>query len=145
MRAASPRSALRPRLPLTNACPQLNPLCVAPFVRRYCDPSDMAKHELRNEQPAAAERTIELLVYGVFAGYEGDKGFYSTAWLPLEDILMSVPREVVSAKLLSFRDGLTAALDSALLARTADPPLPATADTAAAAAGGASPPSEDAA
>ena len=46
-------------------CPRLNPL-LAPFafVRRYCDPNDMEKHELRNELPPVAERAIELLVYG---------------------------------------------------------------------------------
>ena len=117
--------------------PQLNPL-LAPFVRRYCDPSVMEKHELRNEQPSVAERSIELLVYGIFAGYEGDKGFYSTAWVPLDDVLMSVSREAVSAKLQSFQDGLATALDRALLAPAARRPAsPPTVAVAAAAAGAA--------
>ena len=75
----------------------------------------MEKHELRNEQPAVEERKMELLCYGVFAGYEGDKGYYSTAWVPLEDVLMSITRETMIAKLSSFRDGLARAIDAALL------------------------------
>ena len=55
---------------------------------------------------------MELLCYGVFAGYEGDKGYYSTAWVPLEDVLMSITRETMLAKLSSFRDGLARAIAS---------------------------------
>ena len=75
----------------------------------------MEKHEKRNEQPPIAERPIELLVYGVFTAYEGDKGEYMAAWVELPDILMSISRETVVAKLASFRDGLSRALDAALL------------------------------
>ena len=39
----------------------------------------MPKHELRNEQPPLDERKIELLVYGIFSGFAGDKGYFSTA------------------------------------------------------------------
>ena len=31
----------------------------------------MQKHELRNEQPPLEERDIELLIYGVFSGFDG--------------------------------------------------------------------------
>ena len=50
----------------------------------------MQKHELRNEQPPLEEREIELLIYGVFSGFDGDKGYYYTAWVPLGDVLMSI-------------------------------------------------------
>jgi hypothetical protein len=73
----------------------------------------MQKHELRNELPPLSEREIELLVYGVFAGFEGDKGYYFTAWVPLGDVLMSISREMVIVKLASFRDGLALALEAA--------------------------------
>ena len=71
----------------------------------------MQKHELRNEQPPLEERDIELLIYGVFSGFDGDKGYYYTAWVPLGDVLMSISPETVIAKLASFRDGLARALD----------------------------------
>ena len=45
-----------------------------------------------------------------------------TAWVDLPDILMSIQREVVTAKLTSFRDGLARALDAALLLRTSAVP-----------------------
>ena len=82
----------------------------------------MEKHERRNEQPPVKQRSIELLIYGVFTAYDGDKGEYSTAWVDLADILMSVDREVVVSKLASFCDGLASALDAALL--TPPPPPP---------------------
>ena len=66
----------------------------------------MQKHELRNEQPPLEERDIELLIYGVFSGFDGDKGYYYTAWVPLGDVLMSISPETVIAKLARFRDGL---------------------------------------
>ena len=52
----------------------------------------MEKHERRNEQPPVKQRSIELLIYGVFTAYDGDKGEYSTAWVELSDILMSIQR-----------------------------------------------------
>lgn len=70
----------------------------------------MDKPEKRNPQPPIKERTIELLVYGIFVAFEGDKGEHATAWVDLGDLLMVVPRETLSAKLASFRDGLTLAL-----------------------------------
>ena len=73
----------------------------------------MQKHELRNEQPPLEEREIDLLIYGVFSGFDGDKGYYYTAWVPLGDVLMSISPETVIAKLASFRDGLARALDVA--------------------------------
>ena len=75
----------------------------------------MEKHERRNQQPPIKERSIELLVYGVFTAFDGDKGEYITAWVDLADVLMSVSRDVVIAKLQSFRDGLAKALETALL------------------------------
>ena len=38
----------------------------------------MERAELRNEQPDIMKRPIELLIYGVFAAFEGDKGYHST-------------------------------------------------------------------
>ena len=73
----------------------------------------MQKHEFRNEQPPLKEREIELLIYGVFSGFDGDKGYYYTAWVPLGDVLMSISPETVIAKLARFRDGLARALDVA--------------------------------
>ena len=85
----------------------------------------MEKHERRNEQPPVKQRSIELLIYGVFTAYDGDKGEYSTAWVELSDILMSIQREVVASKLASFRDGLASALDAALLMPPPSPPAAA--------------------
>ena len=70
----------------------------------------MEPHEKRNELPAIDERTIELLIYGTFEEFEGDKGFYSMCWMSLEDVLMDVDRAVVSAKLTSYKEELTSAL-----------------------------------
>ena len=76
----------------------------------------MEKHERRNPQPPVKERSIELLVYGIFTAYDGDKGEYVTAWVLLSDVLLSIGREATAAKLVTFRDGLASALDHALLA-----------------------------
>ena len=48
------------------------------LLLRYCDPTVMEKHEKRNEQPPIEDRSIELLIYGVFTAFEGDKGEYCT-------------------------------------------------------------------
>ena len=77
----------------------------------------MELNELRNELPAVEEREIELLVYARFVEHEGDKGFFSTRWMLLADMLMEMSRKDLLAKLISFRDGLAAALDAALLMR----------------------------
>ena len=97
-------------------------------MRRYCNPAELQPAELRNAQPPANERKIELLIYGIFGAFEGDKGYYSTAWVPLEDVLEALGNEVVSAKLASFRDGLATALTAALApAPAADSPIAAAA------------------
>ena len=62
--------------------------------------------------------------------FDGDKGEYITAWVNLADVLMSVSRDVVSAKLQSFRDGLARALETALL-EPAPAPAPAASPVAA--------------
>ena len=91
----------------------------------------MDKPAKRNPQPPIKERPIELLVYGIFVAFEGDKGEHATAWVELGDLLLSIPRETVSAKLASFRDGLASALENALLEPAAPPAAPPAAATAA--------------
>ena len=86
----------------------------------------------RNPQPPVKERTIELLVYSIFVAFDGDKGEHATAWVELGDLLLSISRETVSAKLASFRDGLATALENALLEpAAAAPPAPAAPPAAA--------------
>ena len=72
------------------------------------------QHEKRNELPPLTERPIELLIYGRFVEHESDKGFYSTCWLELSDVLAEISQETVTAALASYRDGLGRALDAAL-------------------------------
>ena len=88
---------------------------------RYCDPQTMEKHERRNAQPPVNERNIELLIYGVFTAFDGDKGEHLTTWVDLSEVLMTISRETMSAKLASFRDGLSEALEQALLLPAAVP------------------------
>ena len=64
-------------------------------------------------------------MYGIFGAFEGDKGYYSTAWVPLQDMLEALGKEVVFAKLASFRDGLEIALETALTPPAASPPAAA--------------------
>ena len=73
---------------------------------RYCDPATMDKPEKRNPQPPIKERTIELLVYGVFVAFEGDKGEHATAWVELSDVLMTIKREAVLDALARVCDQL---------------------------------------
>ena len=88
----------------------------------------MEKHEKRNEQPPIEERSIELLVYGAFTAFEGDKGEYCTAWVQLPDILLSIPREVITAKVGAYGAGLAAQLEKALLVPAAAPASESAAD-----------------
>lgn len=99
----------------------------------------MQKHELRNEQPPLGEREIELLIYGVFSGFEGDKGYYFTAWVPLGDVLMNISRETVICKLATFRDGLAQALEAACAIPAATVPQDSSASGPAASAAAAVP------
>ena len=57
--------------------------------------------------------------------HEYDKGFYSTAWLLMDDVLAEIGKDTVEARLASYRDGLGRALDAALEAATAAAPKPA--------------------
>ena len=82
---------------------------------RYCDPNTMEKHERRNAQPLIKERNIELLVYGIFTAFDGDKGEHVTAWVELSDVVLSIGREATAAKLIAYREGLASALEHALL------------------------------
>ena len=85
----------------------------------------MEEHEKRNELPPLTERPIELLIYGRFVEHESDKGFYSTCWLLMDDVLAEIGKDLVAARLVSYRDGLGRALDAALEAATAAAPGPA--------------------
>ena len=74
----------------------------------------MEEHEKRNPLPPLDERSIEILIYGRFVEHENDKGFYSTAWLLMDDVLAEIGKDIVAASLASYRDGLGRALDAAL-------------------------------
>ena len=85
----------------------------------------MEDHEKRNPLPPLEERSIEVLIYGRFVEHEYDKGFYSTAWLLMDDVLAEIGKDTVAARLASYRDGLGRALDAALEAATAAAQKPA--------------------
>ena len=74
--------------------------------------------------PDSERLQIELLIYGIFSAYDGDKGKYSTAWVLLSDTLMALSRETIMGKLSHFRDGLAKALDVALIVPTRPATLP---------------------
>ena len=74
----------------------------------------MEAHERRKPLPPAKERSIELLIYGTFADYDDDPGYFSTRWVHLDDLQTAIGREAMTAKLASFRDGLVAALEAAI-------------------------------
>ena len=124
---------------------ELRPSGRIPTVRRGVwvgarafPPVHAVRVKVAHEQPPVGERAIELLVHGVFAGFEGDRGYYSTTWVPLADVLMEVSRETVAAKLVAFRVELGQALEAALLAPAPVPmpaPAPAPAPASATASG----------
>ena len=49
----------------------------------------------RRHPSALPERSIEILIYGRLVEHENDKGFYSTAWLLMDDVLAEIGKDIV--------------------------------------------------